>query len=128
MNDLDRLATLWSIAKQREDAARAERIKIEEDLLAVHPAKEEGSETFETPQGVKITLTGKITYKTDVDKLIALSANWPADIRPVRNKVEADETRLKAIRQHRPDLWAAIAPAIETKPAKTGVSIKFTNE
>lgn len=128
MNDLDRLATLWSIAKQREDAARAERIKIEEDLLAVHPAKEEGSETFETPQGVKITLTGKITYKADVDKLIALSANWPADIRPVRNKVEADETRLKAIRQHRPDLWAAIAPAIETKPAKTGVSIKFTNE
>lgn len=128
MNDLDRLATLWSIAKQREDAARAERIKIEEDLLAVHPAKEEGSETFETPQGVKITLTGKITYKADVDRLIALSANWPADIRPVRNKVEADETRLKAIRQHRPDLWAAIAPAIETKPAKTGVSIKFTNE
>lgn len=125
MNDLDRLATLWSIAKQREDAARAERIKIEEDLLAVHPAKEEGSETFQTPQGVKITLTGKITYKADVDKLIALSANWPADIRPVRNKVEADETRLKAIRQHRPDLWAAIAPAIETKPAKTGVSIKF---
>ncbi len=128
MNDLDRLATLWSIAKQREDAARAERIKIEEDLLAVHPAKEEGSETFETPQGVKITLTGKITYKADVDKLIALSGSWPADIRPVRNKVEADETRLKAIRQHRPDLWAAIAPAIETKPAKTGVSIKFTNE
>ena len=128
MNELDRLATLWSIAKQREDAAKAERIKIEEDLLRAHPAREEGSETFETPQGVKITLTGKITYKADVDKLISLAGNWPEDIRPIKTKVEADETRLKAIRQHRPDLWAAIASAIETKPAKTGVSMKFSNE
>lgn len=128
MNDLDRLATMWTLAKQREDAAKAERIKIEEDLLRAHPAREEGSETFETPQGAKITLTGKVAYKADIDKLIALSGNWPDDIRPVKTRVEADETRLKAIRQHRPDLWSVIAPAIETKPAKTGVSIKFTSE
>lgn len=125
MNDIDKLATLWSIAKQREDTAKAERIKIEEDILKAHPAREEGSETFETPKGTKITLTGKVSYKADIDKLIGLAGGWPEDIRPIRTKVEADETRLKAIRQHRPDLWAAIAPAIETKPAKTGVSIKF---
>lgn len=125
MDEIDRLATLWGIAKNKEDAAKAERIKIEEDLLTLHPAKEEGSETFETPQGVKITLTGKITYKADVDKLISLAGGWPEDVRPIKTKVEADETRLKAIRQHRPDLWQAIAPAIETKPAKTGVAIKF---
>lgn len=125
MDNIDRLATLWHHAKAKEDQARDERVKIEEEILKAHPAKEEGSETFETSQGAKITLTGKVSYKADVDRLIALSGSWPADIRPVRTKVEADETRLKAIRQHRPDLWAAIAPAIETKPAKTGVSIKF---
>lgn len=125
MDNIDRLATLWRHAKEREDTARADRIKIEEELLKAHPAKEEGSETFKTPQGVKITLTGKISYKADVDKLIALAGGWPEDIRPIKTKVEADETRLKAIRQHRPDLWAAIAGAVTTKPAKTGVSIDF---
>lgn len=125
MDNIDRLATLWRHAKEREDTARADRIKIEEQLLKAHPAKEEGSETFKTPQGVKITLTGKISYKADVDKLIALAGGWPEDIRPIKTRVEADETRLKAIRQHRPDLWAAIAGAVTTKPAKTGVSIDF---
>lgn len=125
MDNIDRLATLWRHAKEREDTARADRIKIEEQLLKAHPAKEEGSETFKTPQGVKITLTGKISYKADVDKLISLAGGWPEDIRPIKTKVEADETRLKAIRQHRPDLWAAIAGAVTTKPAKTGVSIDF---
>lgn len=125
MDNIDRLATLWRHAKEREDTARADRIKIEDQLLKAHPAKEEGSETFKTPQGVKITLTGKISYKADVDKLIALAGGWPEDIRPIKTRVEADETRLKAIRQHRPDLWAAIAGAVTTKPAKTGVSIDF---
>ena len=57
--------------------------------------------------------------------LIALTGSWPDDVRPVRTKVEADETRLKAIRAESPRLWAQIAPAVETKPAKTGVSIKW---
>ena len=125
MDNIDRLATLWRHAKEREDTARADRIKIEEDLLKAHPAKEEGSETFKTPQGVKVTLTGKVSYKADVDKLISLVGNWPDDVRPIKTRVEADETRLKAIRQHRPDLWAAISSAVTTKPAKTGVSIDF---
>lgn len=124
MEPLDQLATLWHQAKAQEDAAREQRIDIEQKILALHPAKEEGSETFETPAGVKITLVGKVSYKADVDQLIALTGSWPAEIKPIRTKVEADEARLKAIRQHRPDLWQAIAAAVETKPAKTGVSIK----
>jgi hypothetical protein len=46
-------------------------------------------------------------------------------VRPVKTKIEADETRLKAIRNESPKLWAQIAAAVETKPAKTGVSIKW---
>ena len=128
MNELDRLATLWGIAKAKEDTAKAERIKIEEDLLKVHPAKEEGSESFTTDLGTKIKLTGKVTYKADVDALIRLTGSWPDDIRPIKTKVEADETRLKAIRAERPDLWRAIAQAVETKPAKTAVEIKFKGQ
>ena len=125
MDAIDLLATEWAIAKEKEDAAKAERIDIEEKLLKLHPAKEEGSESFSTPRGAKITLTGRVTYKVDIDKLTSLTAAWPDDVRPVKTKIEADETRLKAIRNESPKLWAQIAAAVETKPAKTGVSIKW---
>jgi hypothetical protein len=125
MDLIDQLATEWAIAKEKEDAAKAERIDIEEKILKLHPAKEEGSESFSTPAGAKVVLTGRVTYKVDIDKLIALTGAWPDDVRPVKTKVEADETRLKAIRNESPKLWSQIAAAVETKPAKTGVSIKW---
>lgn len=126
MEPIDQLATLWAIAKQKEDAARDERVDIEKKILALHPAREEGSETFATPAGAKITLTGKVSYKVNVDSLITLTAAWPADVRPIKVKTEADESKLKAIRAESPKLWAQIAAAVETKPAKTGVAIKWS--
>lgn len=126
MDTIDQLATLWSIAKGKEDAARDERVDIEKQILALHPAREEGSETFATPAGAKITLTGKLSYKVNVDSLLTLTAAWPADVRPIKVKTEADESKLRAIRQESPKLWAQIAAAVETKPAKTGVAIKWS--
>lgn len=124
MQTIDQLATLWQQYKDQEDAAREQRINIEKQILNLHPAREEGSETFETPAGHKVTLVGKLAYKVDVDQLVTLTGSWPAEIRPIKTEVKADETRLKAIRSNRPDLWEFISSAVETKPAKTGVSIK----
>lgn len=123
--NIDELATAWKGWKEREDAARLERVAIEELILTMHPAREEGSETFITPAGAKITTTGKVTYKVDIDQLVALTGAWPAEARPYRTKVEADDAKLRVIRQSAPRMWADIATAIETKPAKTGVAIKF---
>ena len=121
----DELATEWRRAKQREEAARIDRVAIEQKIIELHPAKEEGALTIHTALGSSITLVGKVTYKVDIDKLTALTGSWPVDIRPIKTKIEADETKLKALRSDVPELWAKIADAIETKPAKTGVSIKF---
>lgn len=126
MNELDALAGFWAAAKEREEAARDERVELENKILALHPAKEEGSETFATPAGVRITLTGKVTYKSDIDKLTTLTVGWPEELRPVKIKTVADDSVLKAIRAQRPDLWKQIAPAIETKPAKVGVKIVWS--
>lgn len=128
MQALDQLAVAWSAAKDREEDARNERISIEEAILMLHPAREEGSQTIVTPAGAKIITTGKITYKADVDKLTALTGDWPEEAKPIKVEIKADDSKLKAIRNDRPDLWKRIAPAIETKPAKTGVSIKFREE
>ena len=121
----DELATEWRRAKQREEAARNDRVALEQKIIELHPAKEEGALTIHTALGSSITLVGKVTYKVDIDKLTALTGSWPVDIRPIKTKIEADETKLKALRNDVPELWAKIADAIETKPAKTGVSIKF---
>ena len=125
MQLLDQLAVEWAAAKEREDAAKAERIAVEEKILAAHPAKEEGSETLVTPAGAKITLTGKLSYKVNLVAMQALVATWPEDTRPIKTKIEADETKLKAIRASAPKLWAQLATCVETKPAKTGVAIKW---
>jgi hypothetical protein len=128
MNTLDQLAILWDIAKQREEEAKIERIKIEEQILAMHPAKEEGSETVTTDHGAKIQLTGKLAYKADMDKLFEITKTWPEEVRPLKLETKLDETKLKAIRAQSPKAWAQIAQAVTVTPAKTGVSIKFTKE
>jgi hypothetical protein len=125
MKTLDELAIEWSIAKQKEDAARDERVAIEQDILALNPAREEGSETFSTPNGVKITTTGKLTYKCDIEKLTALTGSWPTDAKPFKTEVKADESKLKLIRSETPALWAQIAQAITVTPAKTGIKVTF---
>jgi hypothetical protein len=121
---MDQLCRDWLAAKQREVIANADRLRIEAAMIAMHPAREEGSETFATAGGMKVTLVGKISYKADVQKLVALTESWPADVRPVKTKVVADESMLKAIRNDRPDLWRKLSSAIETKPAKTGVTVE----
>lgn len=125
MEKIDELAIKWSIAKQKETAARDERVAVEGQILALHPAREEGSETFATPHGVKISLTGKLTYKADLDKLVAITANWPEEARPIKTEIKADESILKALREHSPDAWRQIAPAVTVTPAKTGVKVVF---
>lgn len=125
METLDTLATQWHAAKRMEDKARDDRILIEEKILKLHPAKEEGSETVTTRLGTKVKLTGKLIYKADVAQLEVLTAQWPEEARPIKVEVKADEAKLKAIRNDRPDLWKKIAGAVETKAAKTGVAIEF---
>lgn len=124
MTELEKLAIAWDVAKRKEDEATEQRIAIESKIIKLHPPREEGSDTFQ--EGLaKITLTGKVSYKADIDRLTALTGAWPAEIRPIKTEIKADETKLKAIRAERPDLWKAISAAVETKPAKTGVKIVF---
>jgi len=116
------LARDWLAAKRAEQEAATNRLAIEAQILSLLPAKEEGSSTTVLTNGWKVKATGKLTYRADIDKLLALTASWPQ--KPVKTKVEADESLLKAIRTDRPDLWRQIAPAITVKPAKTYIVVE----
>jgi len=118
----EELARDWLAAKRAELDAANRRLQIEQDLLKLLPAKEEGRAATVLTNGMRVVSTGKMTYKADIERLLALTDGWPD--KPIKTKVEADEAFLKAIRNDRPDLWRQIAPAISLKPAKTYITIE----
>jgi len=118
----EELAAEWLSAKRAELEATNRRVQIENDILKLCPPREEGSATTVLTNGVRVKTTGKLTYKADIDRLLTLTAGWPD--KPIKTKVEADESLLKAIRTDRPDLWRQIAQAITVKPAKTYIVIE----
>jgi len=114
-------------AKQAETKATAARVAAEERILALRPAKEEGSETFEAA-GVKVTVTGKLTYSCDDVRALAkacVASSMPANWIPVKAKTELDATGAKWLRTTAPDVWArVVAPHVTIKPAKTSITVK----
>lgn len=124
MTTPEQLAAEWLAAKKTENAAATRRLEIEQELLKFLPPKEEGRSTTTLTNGFRVMSAGKLTYKADVEHLLSLTSAWPADAKPIRTKIEADESLLKAIRTDRPDLWRQISPAISVKPAKTYIVIE----
>lgn len=126
----DPLATALEVyieAKRREDLAKKQRIEAEERILALSPAKEEGSQTIEVG-GFKLTTTFAITYSCDdVQALIsdARAANVPEQLVPVKTKVELDATGAKWLRKNEPDVWRVLAKHITTKAAKSSVKVSL---
>lgn len=112
-------------AKRAEDAAKKARIEAEERVIALCPAKEEGSTTVEAG-GYKVTLTGSLSYSLDADGLEALrniTARWDGNLVPLKTKTELDATGCKYLRRERPELWAQLARVVTVKPAKTAVRV-----
>jgi len=124
--ELEHLAERWLIVKDAERQANAERLQIEDKILELHPAKEEGSSSWTLTNGYKLKMTGKLSYKADLDVLLEITAEWPEEQRPVKTETKADDAALKFLRTNRPDLWKRIAQAVTTKPMKTAVTIEET--
>lgn len=124
--ELEHLAERWLIVKDAERQANAERLRIEDKILALSPAKEEGSSSLTLTNGYKLKMIGKLSYKTDLDALLEITADWPEEQKPVKTETKADEAALKFLRANRPDLWSRIAPAVTTKPMKTSITIEET--
>ena len=59
----EQLAEMWLDAKRLEMQATEKRIAIEESIIDRVGFREEGSKTTTLDNGVKITTTGKLTYK-----------------------------------------------------------------
>ncbi len=118
------LVDAWTEAKRDEDRANERRIAIEQQILALQPAREEGSETVKLDDGRRVTITGKLSYSADMAKLAQLASQLPAERRPIKVETKLDTTGCKWLRANEPALWALIAPAITVKPAKASIEVK----
>lgn len=121
---LDELVDQYIRAKRVEDNASKERVKLEEQILAFAPAKEEGATTTELSSGMKLTTTGKLGYVVDdLDALREITRQWDANLVPLKTTTALDITGCKFLRSNRPDLWEQVAKVITIKPAKTAVKV-----
>jgi hypothetical protein len=120
----EQLAELLVVSKKEETDAANARKNIEELIISRFGHRPEGSQTHELANGLKVVITGKMTYSSDIDKLIELSKNLPEMLRPLKVETKLDETGAKYLRNNEPEAWKVISDAITIKPAKTSVSIK----
>jgi hypothetical protein len=122
-DNLSALARDWRIAKQAEDKANAERIRIEEQLSAALDVPTEGSKTHKI-DGYKVTLTQPVTRKLDLDAWEKVKGKCPDALVPIKTKIEADAAGMKWLQDNEPQIWKRIASAFETKPGKIGVKVE----
>lgn len=114
-------------AKAAEAEANKARVAIEQEIIDLLGAREEGAETHKLSNGFSVTITGKITYSV-------LAAEFPAfqgacaklddAVRPIKVITTIDETKAKALRAADPKAWRCIGKYVTTKAAKTAVSVK----
>lgn len=126
-NPLEALVDQWVAVKKEEDLAKLQRIALEDRILALVPAREEGSDTTPLSNGFKVTTTGKLSYKADdLDAIEAVCKTWGehAGAAPIKIERKLDETGAKWLRANKPELWKQIAPHITVTPAKTSISVK----
>ena len=121
---VEQLAQDYIAAKAAEAAANKARVAIEEQLIAALGAKEEGASTTELANGLKVTITGKLSYKADMPLLLQLAGALPENLRPLKVETKLDETGAKYLKNNEPEIWSMLAPAITVAPAKTSVAIK----
>lgn len=118
------LANELITAKALEAEANKARVAIETKIIEMLGQREEGSQTHDLDNGLKLTITGKLSYKADMPKLMALCEKLPENMRPIKVEPKLDETGAKYLRANEPETWAIIAQAITITPAKTSITLK----
>ena len=121
--ELSTLALHWRDAKRAEEIARDNRIRIEEEIIALAGCKDEGSETHKAGDW-KIRITGKINRTLDVAAWETIAPSIPEQMRPVVYAPKLDTKGLRYLENNEPEVYARIAQAIVAKPGKPAVEVK----
>lgn len=123
-NETEIVNDLWA-AKQAESEAKAKRIELEEELIALLGAKEEGQQKHEIGD-YKVTIEGKLLRKIDWKAFDAhIASKIPVAMHPVKMVRELDVTGVKYLANNEPQLYRLLSSALTVTPAKTYVKIEL---
>jgi len=125
MNEKEQLLADWLEAKQEERKATKTRVEIEEQILALIPAPDEGSKT-ESVGDMKVTLTQRINRKVDDKAWSIIREEIPEEIRPIEiiESLKIDNRGLKWLEENEPGYYKLVCKCITEKPAKVGVKVE----
>lgn len=124
---LESLSAAWLDAKRQEQEANARRVDIEQQIAAKLPPAETEQSVAQLVGDYRVTVKYGVTRKVDTE---ALQELWQ-ELTPQAQqcfKWKADVTlpKLRALKDMLPQVYAKLAPIIETKPSKPSVSIEPT--
>ena len=125
---LAELAPKLHEAKRREDAAKKERIALEEQIAALIETGDKGSKTVEAGDGLKVVVKRDLTYKADIDNLCAVAKSLNADEAPIKVVPESlafDHKVYESMRESNPVLFAEFAKHVTVTPKKVSVTLKL---
>ena len=119
---ISELATLLRKAKQAENEAKAERLRIE-GLIEEQFAKPESGEGIHKDE--EFSITWKLNRTVDTDRLSADFDDLPDNAhRAFRWKAEVNLAFLRALADIDPAAYNKVAVFITSKPAKPSIELK----
>lgn len=127
ITELDIFCQHWRESKAAEDAARAERIKVEEQIISVVGVKEEGTVSRKT-DWFKLSTTGKLTRTLDDKAFMAIRDQVPDAISPVEFAPKLNLRKLRDLETTNPDAYRLVASCLVTKPAKPAVRVELLRD
>ena len=116
------LTAALKAAKAAEEKAKADRLDIEDQMVALFakPVTGEGTHNDE-----EFSITWKLNRTVDTDKLSAAYETLPVNVqRAFRWKAEVELKNLRALTELDPTSYLAAAEFITSKPAKPSITLK----
>jgi hypothetical protein len=127
MRPLEDLAADLSWAKECEDVAKEQRIKVEAEICKRIPAEDGKKQvTVKLEGGGSVTVKRDTNYSADTGAILKLGL-WSEEelAPPIKTKAALDVTGYHWYEENRPRIFARLTEHVSTKPAKPSVTVKL---
>ena len=119
---IDVLVAALRVAKTDEETAKARRMAIEAQIIALFPVPQGGEGRHKDEE---FTLEFKVTRKVDSDALFAVYGSLPENAQKAfKFKADVSLTAYRAIQEFDPVTFSKVAAYVTTTPAKTSITLK----
>lgn len=112
-------------AKQRKKAAEADMLSLESKILEHVADRPEKGRAKLKAGPVSATIEFGLTYKAEVNKIVAIETEKQLPVKLVEAHYELDERAYEALRESDPELFATVAQFVTTKPKKPSFELKL---